>query len=143
MHKDVDKTIVRDHIERVIKDKTKQLADHLINVKTLEKKILRHLYFTKDEIEQFEKDLRYMGGKKEPQRQIYMSKMEDKYKKNFTTYIAQKNDRGNLEYAEKAITEHEEFLSVLKSLGEEIEAEIPKAQYPSTSIRKLIKNDND
>jgi len=124
LNKDIDKKIVRGHIEGVMKDKTKQLVDHLINVKTLEKKILRHDHFQKEEIEKFEKDLKYMLTKKEDQRQRYMGEMEDEYKKNFTTYIAQKNDRGNLEYAEKAITEDEEFLSVLKSLGEEIEREI-------------------
>jgi hypothetical protein len=120
MHKDIDKKIVADHIKAVAEDKTKQLADHFINVRTLEKKILRHECFLQEEVAQFEKDLKYMAGKKEPQTQKYMAGMDDEYKKNFTKYIAQKNDRSNLEYAEKAIVEHEEFLSTLKSLGEEI-----------------------
>jgi len=124
MHKDIDKKIVLNHIKAVAEDKTKQLADHLINVKTLGRKILRHDHFLKDEVEQFEKDLKYMGGKKEAYVQKYMSGMEDEHKKNFTKYTQQKNDRSNLEYAEKAIVEHEEFLITLKSLGGEIEKEI-------------------
>ena len=114
----IDNKIVGKHLDSVLEEKTKQYADHLINKATLERKIKGHAVF-KDE-EKFEKDLKFMAGKKELKNQKYMSEFGEEYKKNLTEYVKQKNDISNLEYSEKALIEHLEFLEVVKSLRDSL-----------------------
>lgn len=112
----IDKGIVLKHLEGVLEEKTKQYADHLINRATLQKKIEDHVKFSDEDVESFEKDLKFMAGRKELKNQKYMSELTDRYKENLTKYVQQKSNVSNLEYAEKAMEEHEKFLTVVQSL---------------------------
>ena len=120
----VNQSVVVEHISKVIKEKTIQLTDHLINQATLEEKIKTQEDFSLESTERFEAIMKSLAGKNQNQHEKVISKLEPKEKTNLQTYVNQKRDSENLEFAEKAIREHEDFIRVVTLLKQSLEREM-------------------
>ena len=130
----VNPNVVVEHIKKVIEEKTIQLADHLINQATLESKIKSHADFTPEEKERFETTMKLLAGKNQTQHEKVISKLEKNEKANLQKFVNQKRDIENLEFAEKGIKEHEDFLKVVTLLVQHLERENSTNSTSSTPI---------
>lgn len=123
LQKFVDKKVVLDHLKSVIEEKTVQLTDHLINRMTLGLKIAEHVDFIPERVAELDAIIKSLAGKNQTQHEKQVSKLDLETKKNLQTYVEQKREVENLEFAEKGIREHEDFLAALVELKEELEKE--------------------
>ena len=130
-----DTGVVVEHIKEVIKEKTIQLTDHLINKVTLENKIKSFNDFPEDVKKHYEGILKSLVGKNQTQHQKLISKLESTEKINLTNYINHKNDLDSLAFANKGIGEHEEFLRNLVDLKNQIEKEDSTTTTSASGIK--------
>lgn len=133
----VNPNVVVEHIKKVIEDKTIQLADHLINHATLQEKLKAHKEFEAKDKERFETIMKTLAGKNQTQTEKIVSKLEPKEKSDLQLFVNQKRDNENLEFAEKGIKEHEDFLKVVTLLVQHLERE--NATNPTSSTPIEIK----
>jgi len=119
----VNPNVVVEHILKVIEEKTIQLTDHLINKATLDEKVKAHQEFNSEDKERFESIMKSLAGKNQTQHEKVISKLDPKEKATLQIYVNQKRDGENLEFAEKGIKEHEDFLGVVTLLKQSIDRE--------------------
>jgi len=119
----VNPNVVVEHILKVIEEKTIQLTDHLINKATLDEKVKAHQEFNEEDGKRFGAIMKSLAGKNQTQHEKVISKLEAKEKANLQIYVNQKRDGENLEFAEKGIKEHEDFLGVVTLLKQSIDRE--------------------
>ena len=130
----VNPNVVVEHIRKVIEDKTIQLTDHLINKATLDEKVKAHQEFNSEDKERFEAIMKSLAGKNQTQHEKVISKLEAKEKANLQIFVNQKRDGENLEFAEKGIKEHEDFLQVVTLLLQSVEREMRTTSTSETPV---------
>ena len=121
LNENVDSSIVLEHLKFVIKDKTIQLTDHLINKVTLENKIKGHRELSLEETERMEEIKKVLAGKNQTQHEKIVSRLEKEEKEKFRDYMDRQIDISQFDFAKKGIEENEKFIIVVNEFKKKYE----------------------